>query len=992
MICRDFENEFELFVLGELAPARAQTLREHLSGCPACETRRAEAETLLEHLDQKLKGLPPSPGLAARIGQAVLAESAPPRLSKPAVWRAPLLAAAAVILVAVLVVLMVGEPPPHAIALENARIRPGPDARYTILGPRRVRLEAGDIACSVDPSSEPFTVETAAALATATGTDFVVSVRGIKGGPMKGARLATAVFIMAGTVQLSNLLGTASGRRGEQLYAEENGAPTRQVEDLQAKFGDAWEAVPTSQKPSVPAYTLPLDPKAVENLEDVARKTGMAADEPLLLRNGFVVVGLPGLPGVDGPIAKDDIAAVYNGLKKAELPAFVTTDTLLHLFHVQFDEALKDIEEREFAGDIAAIAEMLVKRLGEETAAAEDPVVKEAFRKAWAYASVGLKAMKPEFAPDAAVSADVELVMEKIGKHEGFWPEPDAAHEQWPLFRYAEDFSQYVPRGHYTRSEVLKRYFTGMMWFGRMSFILKGGDPHGPWDNQPNLVSAAEAKLQTLAAAAMTRLLTGEKLADGRSAREVWERMYAVTAFFVGLADDLGLSQYGAAIGRVLEATGKIADLADPAKFQALRVELAKFRGPAIYGGTGGQGGVDLGIDPEALNTILGKTTGFRLMGQRFIPDSYMFGKLVYPAVGRPTNGRTDMFTFVESDGGPIRGFPRGLDVMAVMGSARARAILSKLGDDAYGTNDTGKDVKYQAAFDRLRKEFAGMSERDWNRNLYWSWLYALQSLTAPYGEGYPTFMTTEAWHDKSLTTALASWAQLRHDTILYAKQSYTPAPKGAPPREPKVVPGFVEPVPQFYARMLAMTRMTLKGLGGMKALNPQAEERLKGLETILARLLTIAEQELADKPLAKEDVAFVRDFGDALSGIRVRYPEIEKELKEAEKRNDWNRAGEIRRSLDPHRAMMTTLVADVHTDQSTKTVLEEGTGLVELAIVCVRQPDGRLTLAAGPVLSYYEFKHPMMDRLTDEKWVEMLKSGKAPAAPEWVGSYRNVK
>ncbi|MDY6822077.1 MAG: DUF3160 domain-containing protein [Deferribacterota bacterium] len=30
--------------------------------------------------------------------------------------------------------------------------------------------------------------------------------------------------------------------------------------------------------------------------------------------------------------------------------------------------------------------------------------------------------------------------------------------------------------------------------------------------------------------------------------------------------------------------------------------------------------------------------------------------------------------------------------------------------------------------------------------------------------------MNTDAWQLKELTTALASWSQLRHDTILYAK------------------------------------------------------------------------------------------------------------------------------------------------------------------------------------------------------------------------------
>jgi len=40
--------------------------------------------------------------------------------------------------------------------------------------------------------------------------------------------------------------------------------------------------------------------------------------------------------------------------------------------------------------------------------------------------------------------------------------------------------------------------------------------------------------------------------------------------------------------------------------------------------------------------------------------------------------------------------------------------------------------------------------------------------------------------------------------------------------------------------------------------------------------------------------------------------------------------------------------------------------------------------LAAAPVLSYYEFKHPMSNRLTDEAWRELLDSPKKPERPRW--------
>src|SRR5262249_38281176 len=163
-------------------------------------------------------------------------------------------------------------------------------------------------------------------------------------------------------------------------------------------------------------------------------------------------------------------------------------------------------------------------------------------------------------------------------------------------------------------------------------------------------------------------------------------------------------------------------------KLLALKAELARCRPPAIYSGTGQQSAPP-DASPDALVEALGKSAGFRLMGQRFVPDSYMMGKLVWPTVGEPK--RRDPFTSVAGPGGPIRGFPRGLDVMAVLGSKRAREVLRELGDDDYGK--CPNNLSYDEALAALVREYGALSEKDWNRNLYWSWLYALKPLLAEY-------------------------------------------------------------------------------------------------------------------------------------------------------------------------------------------------------------------------------------------------------------------
>ena len=65
--------------------------------------------------------------------------------------------------------------------------------------------------------------------------------------------------------------------------------------------------------------------------------------------------------------------------------------------------------------------------------------------------------------------------------------------------------------------------------------------------------------------------------------------------------------------------------------------------------------------------------------------------------------------------------------------------------------------------------------------------------------DGAPDFMKSRVWARKSLNTALGSWTELRHDTILYAKQSV--AAEGDGGEEPET-PGYVEPYPAFYAKI----------------------------------------------------------------------------------------------------------------------------------------------------------------------------------------------
>ena len=64
--------------------------------------------------------------------------------------------------------------------------------------------------------------------------------------------------------------------------------------------------------------------------------------------------------------------------------------------------------------------------------------------------------------------------------------------------------------------------------------------------------------------------------------------------------------------------------------------------------------------------------------------------------------------------------------------------------------------------------------------------------------------------------------------------------------------------------------------------------------------------------------------------------------------------------------------------------LLEEGVGdaFVIFAVVPI---EGQTVLTMGAVFSYYEFTHPMSDRLTDEAWQAMSPK---PDRPVWTQSF----
>jgi len=672
------------------------------------------------------------------------------------------------------------------------------------------------------------------------------------------------------------------------------------------KFSSYYQMKEIKIHTSMEHYKLPLNLRNVENMDTVENEFNLTEKQKDFLKeNGFVIVDY-------GKI--DDISKVYTNMIANNIPIFITSDTLLHLYHIQFNEILKAIEEREFFDNITEISRAMLEKSKDDYAMYDNNTLKEAARRNVAFFAVALAILQENIKLPSYVKKEVNEELKHISEHSGF--------EESAIFHYIEDYSQYLPRGHYTQSEKLKRYFKAMMWYGRMAFLIRGSD----------IISEKDAKIATLQAILISIDLTNVSI-GGKKAEEIWERIYSITSFFVGAADDLTPYEYIDSIRKVFGSNFDVAAIINETNILNFRAQLANLRSPQIYGGTG-----NVVISPpfteEKLKEAIDKTKGMRFMGQRFIPDSYMFQQLVFPMVGM-YNGSMDKkpFTMEMTYAGATRCFPRGLDVMAVLGSDRAVKILEEEGDTSY----SGENKSYYKQLNFLRAIFNGMNLSQWNHNLYFSWLYTLKSLIKEFNESYPSFMQTKAWKDKELQTSLASWTELRHDTILYAKQSYTYR-ISMPPLKTE---GYVEPVPEFYSRMAALVNMTLNGLKSFNAINESEENRLIKLEKILQNLLNISINELEGKEI---DGAFFNSFVDELN--------------------------ETMRGLNKE-AKKTTMVADVHTDTNTNKCLEEGVGYIDLILVAYGNK--KISIAGGAVLSYYEFKQPINNRLTDEEWEKMI-------------------
>jgi hypothetical protein len=709
----------------------------------------------------------------------------------------------------------------------------------------------------------------------------------------------SCIWVLCMLLLLTTVTGCAGNNSGGEV--KDGGEILEPPPALAAEFA-SYREVPVDFTPAVEPYQVE------EGLANVTNREMFYLSpeaEKLLVENGFVVV----------PDTEREFFMLYEMNRYEPVPSFITTDSLLHNYHLFFSHLLRVVEKEELAPTLKELTQDMLSEAEKQYEALKGTEWENAAARNMAFFAVAGRLLEPDFpVPEPVreiVAEELKLIESRAGIQES--PVMNMGQNRQAPETLQEDYTQYLPRGHYNSSELLQSYFKAMMWYGRLTFRVKSED------------ETRSALLMTLA------------LNQGDNARK-WDAIYQPTTFFVGKSDDLSYLEYRELLAEIYgQGAGLEEIVADQEKWETFKAKAAGLRPPVVNS-------IPL-FEEDIQPDRTGDTMGFRFMGQRFTLDAAIFQRLIYREVEENSRGERRML-------------PRALDIPAALGSAEAYSILAEAGETDY--------QGYRENMGKIQEYIVGLGQGIWTQNLYWSWLHTLNPLLTEKEEGYPSFMKNRAWTRKELNTYLGSWTELKHDTILYAKQVYAEMGGGAEDVDDR---GYVEPNPHLYARLAALVAMTRDGLAARGLLADRDRESLDRLEELALALKTISEKELSNVPLTDEEYDLIRSYGGQLEHF-------------------WLEA--MRDEGIDHRSAIyenpAALVADVATDPNGR-VLQEATGHI-FSIYAVVPVEGSLRIARGGVYSHYEFTWPLEQRLTDQEWQEILDSGQAPPLAPWTQDF----
>lgn len=473
-------------------------------------------------------------------------------------------------------------------------------------------------------------------------------------------------------------------------------------------------------------------------------------------------------------------------------------------------------------------------------------------------------------------------------------------------------YSLFKPRGHYTREPQLQAYFKAMMWLQTACFC-------------------REQQEQLKRSIFQAAVLCTYKSIDQTPLIKLYQHIYTPLTFLMGEADNLSIFD----IARILEKNNAIhiEDALTAGQIEKVNqalIELAKHKN---------------NIKPQIEITCRDK---INFMPQRYLSDNEVIQKLV------------------DVNPNSQRAYPKGLDVFATFGTGTAESLLIDFYKEPNNWSEYSKELQ------QLKDKFK--TSKSTQLSVYELWMKSLLTMQQT-DKNNPGFMQTPEWGYKNLNTALASWAELKHDAILYGEQPMAAECGGAGPPDPIVV-GYVEPNLPFWRKMENILQATRLILQQNDCMTDDLKGKTDQLNDYVTFLIQVTEKELRGEKLTEPEYRTLEYMGSSIEYFTLSVVDPDLHL------DDWSLVQGPDKSI--------AIVAGIYTRNirgcNKNGILHIATGNANNIYVVV-EIEGNLYLTRGATFSYYEFVQPLGTRLTDEEWQKMLEEKKAPAVPEWMKS-----
>lgn len=659
-------------------------------------------------------------------------------------------------------------------------------------------------------------------------------------------------------------------------------------------------------EPHVKPYTVGQDLSNISNIEQFP-KLG-AFDKYMLSKNLFMIK--KSSKAIEQPFD------IYQENESLGIPSFITLDSVLHLYHYMYDYIIRNIEKERLIEDLKEFTKEAFNQSLAIYNGVSDRNVKKAALKNIAYFGIPMKLLEMDLPGGIPLEAsrmidnDVKRIRIKWGSGTS------------EIFPYYIDYKAYNVRGHYSRENDLRNYFLAMTWYGNTPIMFE------TYDKNTGMYKRMDEEI-VMAVIMVSGILCDENL------RNAWDDLYSVTSTYFGKKGDIVLFDICDIIKVIYGEKINLNRIWDEEKIQKV-YELSKQR----------------------YNLHIGETIG----GKLSLPDADKKSEAQFRLMSQMDNIDSDIYVKL-TDAKSGRTIPKGLDIPAAFGSDDAYTILKEQMNEDY----TGYNKKMQA----LRSTLSSASNDD---PLDYSLNNMIMWILKPYikrnNEGYPSFMNSEYWNNKSLITYLGGITDMRHLSYMLSKQAEDkPSETHEAPDLP--MPGYVEPVPDIYSRLEYGAHAMKSFLQGNDFKNTGIYDMLGSFADMASFLKSISIKELGNVPFTDEEGKRLKEYGRELEMLMLNAVESKGNTK------DWEMIPQTDRSM----------ASVVDAFQNENMMLQMAIGYPDYIYVVIPYMD-KLYITRGSVYSYYEFTEPVSRKLDDKDWQNSVKEDKIEQ-PMWIKKVR---